>query len=145
MRLRQKISASLLAGVERVDSAGQRLVALRGSGERQADGELHQRAPAVRSRGHGDDVPAPLQSFQASEPLRVWWSVAPLLRVNWAFFRSWSIEAEGSHEKAKALLDKYAVIRPPMKGAFDRLGDVPVDIEPIFPLANESAKADGRK
>jgi hypothetical protein len=46
-----------------------------------------------------------------------------------------TIEAEGSHEKAKALLDKCAVIRPPMKDAFDRLGDVPVDIEPIFPLA----------
>jgi len=46
-----------------------------------------------------------------------------------------TIEAEGSHEKAQAILDKYAVIRPAMKGAFDRLGDVPVDIEPIFPLA----------
>ena len=46
-----------------------------------------------------------------------------------------TIEAEGSHEKAQALLDKYAVIRPAMKGAFDRLGDVPVDIAPIFPLA----------
>ena len=46
-----------------------------------------------------------------------------------------TIEAEGSHEKAKAILDKYAVVRPAMKGAFDRLGDVPVDIEPIFPLA----------
>ena len=45
-----------------------------------------------------------------------------------------TIEAEGAHEKAKALLDKYAVVRPPMKGAFDRLGDVPVDIEPIFPM-----------
>jgi hypothetical protein len=46
-----------------------------------------------------------------------------------------TIEAEGSHDKAKAILDKYAVIRPAMKSAFDRLGDVPVDIEPIFPLA----------
>ena len=46
-----------------------------------------------------------------------------------------TIEAEGSHEKAKALLDKYAVIRPPMQGALDRLKNVPVDIEPIFPLA----------
>jgi hypothetical protein len=46
-----------------------------------------------------------------------------------------TIEAEGSHDKAKAILDKYAVIRPAMKGAFDRLGDVPVDIEPIFPMA----------
>jgi Peptidase family M49 len=46
-----------------------------------------------------------------------------------------TIEAEGSYEKAKALLDKYALIRPPMKAAFDKLHDVPVDIEPIFPLA----------
>jgi hypothetical protein len=27
------------------------------------------------------------------------------------------------------------VIRPAMKNAFDKLKDVPVDIEPIFPLA----------
>jgi hypothetical protein len=46
-----------------------------------------------------------------------------------------TIEAEGSYEKAKALLDQYAVIRPPMKAAFDRLTDVPTDIEPMFPLA----------
>jgi hypothetical protein len=46
-----------------------------------------------------------------------------------------TLQAEGSYEKAKALLDKYAVIRPPMKNAFDRLGNVPVDIESIFPLA----------
>jgi hypothetical protein len=46
-----------------------------------------------------------------------------------------TIEAEGSYDKAKAILDKYSVIRPPMKGALDRLISVPVDIEPIFPLA----------
>jgi len=46
-----------------------------------------------------------------------------------------TLQAEGSYEKAKALLDKYAVMRPPMKNALDRLQDVPVDIEPIFPLA----------
>jgi Peptidase family M49 len=46
-----------------------------------------------------------------------------------------TIEAEGSYDKAKALLDKYSLIRPPMKGALDRLINVPVDIEPIFPLA----------
>jgi len=46
-----------------------------------------------------------------------------------------TIEAEGSYEKAKVILDKYAVIRPSMKSALDRLGSVPVDIEPIFPLA----------
>ena len=46
-----------------------------------------------------------------------------------------TIEAEGSYDKAKAILDKYAVIRPPMKSALDRLKSVPVDIEPVFPLA----------
>jgi hypothetical protein len=46
-----------------------------------------------------------------------------------------TIEAEGSYEKANAILEKYAVIRPPMKSALDKLKNVPVDIEPIFPLA----------
>jgi hypothetical protein len=46
-----------------------------------------------------------------------------------------TIEAEGSYEKAKALLDKYALIRPAMQKALDKLGDVPVDIEPNFVLA----------
>jgi hypothetical protein len=46
-----------------------------------------------------------------------------------------TLEAEGSYDKAKAMLDKYSLIRPAMKGALDRLNDVPVDIEPIFPLA----------
>ena len=46
-----------------------------------------------------------------------------------------TLQAEGSYEKAKALLDKYAVIRPQMQAALDRLSDVPVDIEPVFPLA----------
>lgn len=46
-----------------------------------------------------------------------------------------TLEAEGSYDKAKAMLDKYSLIRPAMKGALDRLKDVPVDIEPIFPLA----------
>jgi hypothetical protein len=46
-----------------------------------------------------------------------------------------TIEAEGSYDKAKAILDKYSLIRPEMKGALDRLLEVPVDIEPVFPLA----------
>ena len=46
-----------------------------------------------------------------------------------------TIQAEGSYDKAKAMLDKYAVIRPPMQKALDRLMSVPTDIEPIFPLA----------
>src|SRR5437773_6184580 len=46
-----------------------------------------------------------------------------------------TLEAEGSYDKARAILVKYAVIRPPMKSALDELMNVPVDIEPIFPLA----------
>jgi len=46
-----------------------------------------------------------------------------------------TIEAEGSYDKAKALLDKYGVIRPAMQKGLDKLSDVPVDIEPIFALA----------
>ena len=44
------------------------------------------------------------------------------------------VEAEGNYDGAKAMLDKYAIIRPPMQQALDRLKDVPVDIEPIFAL-----------
>jgi hypothetical protein len=46
-----------------------------------------------------------------------------------------TLQAEGSYEKAKAMLDKYGVIRPVMQKALDRLGGVPVDIEPRYPLA----------
>lgn len=46
-----------------------------------------------------------------------------------------TIEAEGSYDKAKAMLDKYGVIRPSMQKALEKLVDVPVDIEPNFVLA----------
>jgi hypothetical protein len=46
-----------------------------------------------------------------------------------------TLEAEGSYQGAKSLLDKYAVVGPELKGALDKLGGVPVDIEPDFPLA----------
>jgi hypothetical protein len=46
-----------------------------------------------------------------------------------------TLQAEGSYDKAKAILEKYAVVRPPMQQALDNLREVPVDIEPIFPLA----------
>ena len=45
------------------------------------------------------------------------------------------VEAEGSYEKAKSMLDTLAVIRPPMQQALDKLKGVPVDIQPVFPLA----------
>jgi hypothetical protein len=46
-----------------------------------------------------------------------------------------TIQAEGSYVKAKKLLDTYGVLRPEVKSALDKLGDIPVDIEPHFPLA----------
>jgi uncharacterized protein YjbJ (UPF0337 family) len=52
-----------------------------------------------------------------------------------------TLQAEGSYEKAKAMLDKYAVVRPQMQKALDRLGDVPVDIEPSFPMAHEKTRS----
>ena len=48
-----------------------------------------------------------------------------------------TIQAEGSYEKAKALLEKYAVIRPEMKAVLDKLADIPTDIAPTFPLADQ--------
>jgi hypothetical protein len=44
-----------------------------------------------------------------------------------------TLEAEGSYAKAKTLLDKYAVLSPPLRGALDKLTNVPVDIEPSYP------------
>ncbi|MEK6323952.1 MAG: hypothetical protein AABN33_20090 [Acidobacteriota bacterium] len=48
-----------------------------------------------------------------------------------------TIEAEGSYEKAKAMLDKYGLIRPAMQKALDNLRNVPVDIEPNFIFARK--------
>ncbi len=50
-----------------------------------------------------------------------------------------TLQAEGSYEKAKAMLDTYGVVRPPMQLALDNLQNVPVDIEPSFPLARGRA------
>ena len=46
-----------------------------------------------------------------------------------------TIQAEGSYEKAKAMSDKLGVIRPEMRSALENLKNVPVDIEPSFPIA----------
>jgi hypothetical protein len=46
-----------------------------------------------------------------------------------------TVEAEGSKAKAQAMLDRDAVLRPEMQKALAQLASVPVDIEPIYPLA----------
>ena len=48
-----------------------------------------------------------------------------------------TIQAEGSYEKAKALFDKHVLIRPEMKAVLHRLIDIPTDIAPTFPIADQ--------
>ncbi len=48
-----------------------------------------------------------------------------------------TLQAEGSYEKAKALLDRLGVVRPEVQKALDKMGDIPVDIEPKFTTAEQ--------
>jgi Peptidase family M49 len=45
------------------------------------------------------------------------------------------LQAEGSYQKAKALIDTLGVVRPPVQKVLDKLASVPVDIEPTFTTA----------
>lgn len=51
------------------------------------------------------------------------------------------MQAAGDYAKAKALGERLGVIRPPVQAALDQLRDVPTDIEPRFPAAEELLKA----
>jgi hypothetical protein len=53
-----------------------------------------------------------------------------------------TIQAEGSYERGKAILDRLAVIRPETRRVLDRLENVPVDIEPRFVTAEELTRRD---
>jgi hypothetical protein len=46
-----------------------------------------------------------------------------------------TLQAEGSHQKAKTLIDTLGVVRPSVQQVLDRLTAVPVDIEPKFTTA----------
>ena len=46
-----------------------------------------------------------------------------------------TFQAEGNYTKAKELLDRLGVVRPPVQKVLDRLASVPVDIEPNFTSA----------
>ncbi len=50
-----------------------------------------------------------------------------------------TLQAEGSYAKAKAILERLAVIRPETQRVLDRLKDVPVDVEPRFVTAERLA------
>jgi len=43
-----------------------------------------------------------------------------------------TLQAEGSYDKAKHLLEKYAKVRPEMKRVLDKARSQPVDIEPLY-------------
>jgi hypothetical protein len=47
-----------------------------------------------------------------------------------------TLQAEGSYEKAKAMIDTLGVLRPRVQKVLDRLEGVPVDIEPKFVSAD---------
>ncbi|MEW5983461.1 MAG: hypothetical protein AB1806_13995 [Acidobacteriota bacterium] len=51
-----------------------------------------------------------------------------------------TLQAEGSYERAKAMIEKMAVVRPEIQRALDKLTSVPVDIEPIYVTAAELGK-----
>jgi hypothetical protein len=48
-----------------------------------------------------------------------------------------TIQAEGSYEKAKAMLETYGVLRAEMQSVLERMKDVPTDIAPRFTLATQ--------
>jgi hypothetical protein len=43
-----------------------------------------------------------------------------------------TLQAEGSYDKAKSLIERLGVIRPEVQRVLDRLANIPVDIEPRF-------------
>jgi hypothetical protein len=51
-----------------------------------------------------------------------------------------TIEAEGSYDAAKRMLDTLGIVRPEFQKALDKLNDLPVDIEPIFTTAEQIAR-----
>jgi hypothetical protein len=46
-----------------------------------------------------------------------------------------TIEATGDYAGAKRMLEQLAVLRPEMQRAFDKLKDLPTDIEPVYVTA----------
>jgi Peptidase family M49 len=52
-----------------------------------------------------------------------------------------TIQAEGDYVKAKALGERFGVVRPPVRNALDKLTHVPVDIEPRFTTADQLVSA----
>jgi hypothetical protein len=59
-----------------------------------------------------------------------------------------TLQAEGSYDKAKALITRLGVVRPSVQSVLDKLKNVPVDIEPRFVSAagaDVSGSSSGRR
>ena len=54
-----------------------------------------------------------------------------------------TLEAQGDYAKATDLLGRLAIVRPEVQKLLDRLGSVPVDIEPRFPTAEKLVRRAG--
>ena len=52
-----------------------------------------------------------------------------------------TLQAAGDYQKARSMIDTRGVLRPEVKRVLDRLADVPVDIEPRFPTAEQLESA----
>jgi hypothetical protein len=48
-----------------------------------------------------------------------------------------TLQAEGNYAKARELIERLGVVRPPVQAVLDRLTKVPVDIEPTFVTASK--------
>ena len=53
-----------------------------------------------------------------------------------------TLQAEGNYAKAKALIERLGVVRPPVQKVLDKLAKVPVDIEPRFVTAEKLLAGD---
>jgi hypothetical protein len=51
-----------------------------------------------------------------------------------------TLQAKGDAAGAREILQRLAVVRPPVKAAIDRLKGIPVDIAPRFVTARELAR-----
>ena len=49
------------------------------------------------------------------------------------------LQARGDYEGTKAFLEKYGEATPALEAAIGRLTDVPVDIRPLYPQADQLA------
>lgn len=47
------------------------------------------------------------------------------------------VQHNGNKPAAQKMLDTFGIMSAPMKGALDKLGDLPVDLRPTYPLAGE--------